>query len=159
MLGKILLSMAALMVSCILISLFTGGKDLVALVVSDAIIVVIGVGLLMIRPTKTSFYAKEGFVVVALSWLMMSLLGALPFLFGGVFTNYIDAVFETASGFTTTGATVCEAISAIPHGIGFWRCLISSWAAWACSFSLWRCFRSPRSALCTSCAPRCRGRA
>lgn len=124
MLGKILLSMAALMVSCIVISVFTGGKDLVALVLSDVIIAAIGTGLLMIRPTKTSFYAKEGFVVVALSWLLMSLLGALPFLFGGIFTNYIDAVFETASGFTTTGATVCEAISKIPHGIGFWRCLI-----------------------------------
>ncbi len=124
MLGKILLSMAALMVICVIISVFTGGRDLVALVLSDVIIAVIGVGLLMIRPTKASFYAKEGFAVVALSWILMSLLGALPFLLGGVFTSYIDAVFETASGFTTTGATVCGAIERIPHGIGFWRCLI-----------------------------------
>ncbi|MBQ7060467.1 MAG: TrkH family potassium uptake protein, partial [Clostridia bacterium] len=94
------------MVSSIIISVFTGGKDLLALVLSDVIIAVVGFGLLMIRPTKTSFFAKEGFVVVALSWLLMSLLGALPFLFGGIFSNYIDAVFETASGLTTTGATV-----------------------------------------------------
>ena len=77
------------------------------------------------KPKNTVFFAKEGFVVVALAWVVMSLLGALPFMFGGIFTNYMDAVFETASGFTTTGATVLSGgISAIPHGIGFWRCFI-----------------------------------
>ena len=122
--GKILLIAAALMLPPILISVFTGASDFFALLISALITAGIGGLLLLIKPRSTTIFAKEGFVIVALAWILMSLLGALPFLLGGVFTSYIDAVFETASGFTTTGATVCTAISAIPHGIGFWRCLI-----------------------------------
>lgn len=123
-LGKILLIMAVVMLLPIAVSALTGASDLLALTVSAAITAGIGGLLLLIKPKSSAIYAKEGFVIVALSWILMSLLGALPFIIGGIFTNYIDAVFETASGFTTTGATVCTAISAIPHGIGFWRCLI-----------------------------------
>ena len=123
-LGKILLIMAVVMLLPIAVSALTGASDLLALTVSAAITAGIGGLLLLIQPKSSAIYAKEGFVIVALSWILMSLLGALPFIIGGIFTNYIDAVFETASGFTTTGATVCTAISAIPHGIGFWRCLI-----------------------------------
>ena len=125
MLGKILLIAAVLMLPPILISACTGASDLLALLLSALITAAIGGLLLLIRPRSTAIYAKEGFVIVALAWIMMSLLGALPFLFGGVFTSYLDAVFETASGFTTTGATVVTTgIANIPHGIGFWRCFI-----------------------------------
>ena len=58
------------------------------------------------RPKNTSIYAKEGFVIVAMSWIVMSLVGALPFFFSGAIPNYIDALFETVSGFTTTGASI-----------------------------------------------------
>ena len=124
MLGKILLIMAVLMLPCIVVSAATGGSDLLAFVISALIIAAIGGAFLFVKPKDTNFFAKDGFVVVSLSWILMSLLGALPFLISGVFTNYIDAVFETASGFTTTGASVCGAISAMPHGVGLWRCLI-----------------------------------
>ena len=125
MLGKILLIMAALMLLPAVVSVCSGGTDLLAILASAAITAAVGGGMLLVKPKDTTFFAKEGFVVVALAWVVMSLLGALPFMFGGVFTNYMDAVFETASGFTTTGATVLSGgISAIPHGIGFWRCFI-----------------------------------
>lgn len=125
MLGKILLIMAALMLLPAVVSVCSGGTDLLAILASAAITAAVGGGMLLLKPKDTTFFAKEGFVVVALAWVVMSLLGALPFMFGGIFTNYMDAVFETASGFTTTGATVLSGgISAIPHGIGFWRCFI-----------------------------------
>lgn len=125
MLGKILLIMAALMLLPAVVSVCSGGTDLLAILASAAITAAVGGGMLLVKPKDTTFFAKEGFVVVALAWVVMSLLGALPFMFGGIFTNYMDAVFETASGFTTTGATVLSGgISAIPHGIGFWRCFI-----------------------------------
>ncbi len=71
---------------------------------------------------------REGFAIVALAWLLLSLVGALPFVLGGVLGSYTDAVFETMSGFTTTGATILggadtPAIEAIPNGFLFWRSL------------------------------------
>ena len=71
-------------------------------------------------PENKTIYAKEGFVIVALSWIVMSLTGALPFVFSGVL-NYVDALFEITSGFTTTGASVISAIESVPKSITFWR--------------------------------------
>ena len=76
------------------------------------------------RPENTSIYAKEGFVIVALSWIALSVFGALPFVFSGEIPNFIDALFETVSGFTTTGATIIptgEALEAMPRSILMWR--------------------------------------
>ncbi|MBN2863628.1 MAG: TrkH family potassium uptake protein [Bacteroidales bacterium] len=64
---------------------------------------------------------REGFLVVSLSWILFSLLGALPFIFSGTVTSFVDAFFETASGFTTTGATIFEDVEILPHTILFWR--------------------------------------
>jgi trk system potassium uptake protein TrkH len=67
--------------------------------------------------------AKDGLAVVGLSWLAVSLLGALPFYLSGVMVTFTDAFFETASGFTTTGATILTQIEGLPRGILFWRSL------------------------------------
>jgi len=67
---------------------------------------------------------REGFAIVTVSWLSMFLFGALPFYLSGVCPEFIDAFFESASGFTTTGASILEDIDAVPHGILFWRNLI-----------------------------------
>ena len=69
---------------------------------------------------KRDMYAKEGFVIVALSWFVMSIFGALPFVMSGTL-NFTDALFETVSGFTTTGATVLQDIEAVPKCLLFWR--------------------------------------
>lgn len=75
------------------------------------------------RPKSRVLFAREGFVAVALSWVMMSLFGALPFTISGWIPSYVDAVFETVSGFTTTGASILVDIEALPRGLLFWRSL------------------------------------
>ncbi|MGN0631876.1 MAG: potassium transporter TrkG, partial [Ruminococcus sp.] len=62
--------------------------------------------LLLIKPKNKSLYSKEGYVIVSLSWILMSILGALPLYFSGSAAEFIDAVFESVSGFTTTGASI-----------------------------------------------------
>ncbi len=75
------------------------------------------------RPKCTTIYRKESFAIVALAWLLWSLFGALPFVLSGSIPNYIDAFFETVSGFTTTGSTILPEIESLPMGVNFWRCL------------------------------------
>ena len=75
------------------------------------------------RPKCTRIYGKESFAIVALAWILWSLFGALPFVISGSIPNYIDALFETVSGFTTTGSTILQDIESLPMGINFWRCL------------------------------------
>ncbi len=76
---------------------------------------------LVCRTGKTTIYAKEGFVITALTWIFLSLIGALPFVFSGEIPRFVDAVFETASGFSTTGATILPDPAVCSHGILFWR--------------------------------------
>ena len=66
---------------------------------------------------------NEGYIVVALSWVLCSVVGMVPYLWGGFIPNITDAFFETMSGFTTTGATILDNIESMPHGILFWRSL------------------------------------
>lgn len=74
----------------------------------------------LFRP-KTDFFAREGFFTVGLIWVLFGVFGALPFWFSGQFGPYIDCLFETISGFTTTGATILTAIEGLPMGLLFWR--------------------------------------
>ena len=80
-----------------------------------------GVLLLMGRRPSGGMRPREGFVSVTLSWVFISLFGALPFVFSGVIPNYISALFEIISGFTTTGASVLPEVESVPKGILFWR--------------------------------------
>ena len=75
------------------------------------------------KPKNTRIYAKEGFICVAAAWMLLSLFGALPFVISNAIPNYIDAFFETVSGFTTTGATILCEIESLPRGILLWRSL------------------------------------
>lgn len=75
------------------------------------------------KPANTRFYAREGFVTVACCWIVLALTGALPFLFSGEIPSYIDALFETVSGFTTTGATILTDVEALSHASLLWRSL------------------------------------
>ena len=76
---------------------------------------------LICRKAQKKFYAREGLVCVALSWIMMSLFGALPFVISGEIPHYIDALFETVSGFTTTGASILNDVEIMSRGLLFWR--------------------------------------
>lgn len=122
LLGAILLVEAAAMVPALLIALIYGDGDALALV--KAILALLAVGLPLrfsCRPRERNFRAREGFLVVALSWIALSAFGALPFVFSGCLPNYEDAFFEAVSGLTTTGATVTTNFEGAPHGIMFWR--------------------------------------
>ena len=85
----------------------------------------LGTALARLR-ARPYFYHREGFAAVGLVWLTLSLVGALPFFLSGRFGGYIDCLFETVSGFTTTGASILTAIEGLPKGLLFWRSF-SSW--------------------------------
>ena len=76
---------------------------------------------LICKGAPSTFNAKEGLVCVGLSWIALSMLGCLPFVISGVIPSYVDALFETVSGFTTTGASVLPAVEGLPKSILFWR--------------------------------------
>ena len=80
-----------------------------------------GVLQLLCKGAKSAFYATEGMVCVALSWLVLSLVGALPFRISGAIPAYIDAFFETVSGFTTTGASILPEVESMAKGLLYWR--------------------------------------
>lgn len=73
------------------------------------------------KPKDPMLYAREGFVIVSLSWITLSLFGAIPFFISGVIPSYVDAVFETVSGFTTTGASILTAVEPLPKCMLMWR--------------------------------------
>lgn len=73
------------------------------------------------KPKSKVFYSKEGFATVALSWILLSLVGALPFVMTGEITSYVDAVFETMSGFTTTGSSILPDVEVLSNATIFWR--------------------------------------
>ncbi|WP_304341291.1 TrkH family potassium uptake protein [Metaclostridioides mangenotii] len=73
------------------------------------------------KPDDTGIYAKEGFIIVAFAWVLWSVFGSLPFVISGSIPSYIDAFFETVSGFTTTGSTVLNDIESLSQGMLFWR--------------------------------------
>lgn len=81
----------------------------------------LGVLIIHKKPKNTTFFAKEGFVVVSLCWIVMSLIGAIPFVVSGEIPNIIDALFEIVSGFTTTGSSILTEIEALSHCMLFWR--------------------------------------
>lgn len=72
-------------------------------------------------PKDTSIYSREGFAIVALSWITISLFGSIPFILTGACKNFFDAFFESASGFTTTGASILSDVEILPKGLLFWR--------------------------------------
>ena len=94
---------------------------LLAFLISAAICLGLGGLCILKKPEKTTIYAREGFVIVSLSWIILSIFGALPFLFAGCTTSIIDALFETASGFTTTGASIFPEVESLPKAILMWR--------------------------------------
>lgn len=93
-----------------------------ALLITIGIAFALGMGMTMlIKPKNKVIYAKEGFVIVAFAWLLLSGIGALPFVISGEIPSYIDAFFETVSGFTTTGASILNNVEKMSHGLLFWR--------------------------------------
>ena len=122
LLGSILSLEALLMLPSLMIALYCGDGDAMAFVYSILITFFVSLpGMLLSHPEKTDLRLKESFVTVALAWILLSLFGALPFVFSGALPTYADAIFEAVSGLTTTGATVMPIIDGQMRGILFWR--------------------------------------
>lgn len=122
-LGQLTLSEAILMILPLITALIYGeARTAVAFAITIGIALLIG-GVLYFccRTDNKLIFAKEGFVIVAFGWLIMSAIGALPFVISGDIPSYIDAFFETVSGFTTTGASILTDVEAMSHGCLFWR--------------------------------------
>lgn len=96
-------------------------KAMIAFAISIALCFTLGFLLSRNKPKNTLFFAKEGFVMVALSWIVMSIFGALPFVISQDIPNFVDALFETISGFTTTGASILTNVEALNKSTIFWR--------------------------------------
>jgi len=120
LLGIILLIEAALMVFPIIVAVCYK-ESILPFLITMAIITAISVLVLVFKPKNTRIYAKEGFITVAVSWILMSALGALPFVLSGAIPSYVDAFFETVSGFTTTGASIMTAVEGSGYAVLFWR--------------------------------------
>lgn len=109
-----------MMLPCI-VALVYGEKQGFAYLIVALVSALIGALIVRKKPKNNVFYTREGFVVVALSWLLLSLVGALPFMFTGEIPRLEDALFETVSGFTTTGASILTDVEAMSHTSLFWR--------------------------------------
>lgn len=123
MLGWLLIFEAIFFLIPLITAIVYGESTVFAFLICIAICGAIGGLCLIGKPKDDSLYAKEGFVIVALSWIVMSLFGALPFVFTGAIPNFINALFETVSGFTTTGASIIDSsvIETLPKSILMWR--------------------------------------
>ena len=122
-LGAILLVEAAAMIPALLVSLVYNDGDTAVLGLSILIVSFIGTLMMMLPPPLPGSHLrlKEGFIITALGWILMSLCGALPFFISGIYPRFEDAFFEAVSGFTTTGASVLTRFEGFPHGIMLWR--------------------------------------
>lgn len=124
LLGYILLCEAVLLLPPAAVAAIYGeGMTLAAFLITAALCLAIGLALRRIRPSSSIFYMREGFVTTALSWVVISVMGSLPFILSGAIPDPVEALFETVSGFTTTGASILPAVEGLPYGVLFWRSL------------------------------------
>lgn len=120
-LGIVLICEAFLMLPSLFVACLYRGTDIKAFLYSIAMCLVVGGLLALIKPVNSNIYAKDGFAIVALSWLLVSFFGTMPFYFSKSIPSFIDAFFETVSGFTTTGSSLLPNVEIFPKGILFWR--------------------------------------
>lgn len=121
-LGYVLKIEALFMVPSVGISLYNKENSSVkGFLISIVIMLIIGIPLSWKRPEKNVLYIKQGLQIAAISWLALSIFGAMPFFISGAIPSFLDSLFETISGFTTTGASILTDIESMARGILFWR--------------------------------------
>ena len=130
-LGRTLLIEAGLLFLPLLVGIIYGENTWASFLIPIGGLVAIGLPLALLKLKDRSIHVREGFVTVAFVWVLMSIFGALPFVISGAIPNYIDALFETVSGFTTTGASIMDgvktvAIDDLSYSLQFWR-LFTHW--------------------------------
>ncbi|NLK17671.1 MAG: TrkH family potassium uptake protein, partial [Clostridiales bacterium] len=121
-LGTALLIEAACLAAPLLISL-SFGENLLPFSVPIAAAAILGLVMQAVKPASPDIYIREGFAIVALCWIVFSLVGAMPYVLSRAIPDPIDAFFEAVSGFSTTGASVVADVEALPKGVLLWRSL------------------------------------
>jgi trk system potassium uptake protein TrkH len=121
MLGNLLVLEAAGMVLPFLVSIYYNQHDKKAFIICIALTGLVGFILTRTPNKKKAIKIKEAVAIVSLGWIAISVFGSLPFIFSESINSFVDAFFETVSGFTTTGATLVDNVEALPKGILFWR--------------------------------------
>ena len=119
--GRLLQAEALLLLLPMAVSIYFKENLLYVYGIVIALVLLAGSLLTLPKPKKRTIYAREGFAIVSLSWILMSFFGALPFVISGAIPSFVDAFFETVSGFTTTGASILKSIETLPKSILFWR--------------------------------------
>ena len=120
--GKLLEALSVILLLPAVVSLIYRENSYISFLITAAIAFLIGFTLRHAFKTKNNvIYAKEGFLIVSLAWLSTSIIGALPFVISGEIPSYIDAFFESVSGFTTTGASILTDVESMSRGMLFWR--------------------------------------
>jgi trk system potassium uptake protein TrkH len=124
--GILTFILGALMAIPLLCALYYNDSSVTSLIMSMAVTTAVGAMLYLIfRGPKTEYLSqRKGMAIVAIGWTAVGFFGALPFYWNGVFETFVDAFFESVSGFTTTGASVMTDIEMVPKGILLWRSLI-----------------------------------
>ncbi|MBQ8836626.1 MAG: TrkH family potassium uptake protein [Clostridia bacterium] len=120
-LGWVLTIESIFLIMPFFVGLYYGESAAVSFLIGALVALVVGLPLIIKKPKNTVFFVKEGFVAVALCWIALSIFGALPFVFSGEIPNFVDALFETVSGFTTTGSSILSDVEALSHASIFWR--------------------------------------
>lgn len=137
--GMILLIVAAFLVLPLAVAVIYGESSGIYFLYTMIAAGLLGFLLTRFKPAKRDMYAREGFVFTALAWVVISLIGAAPFTLSGQIPSYLDAVFETVSGFTTTGASILTTWRRWTTGCSSGAASPTGWGAWAfwCSCCRW----------------------
>lgn len=120
-LGWILNIEGVLLLLPFMVGMIYGESQAYSFLIMAVVCIICGVLLVFKKPKNLTFYTREGFAVTALTWIVMSLFGCMPFVINGDIPNFTDALFETVSGFTTTGASILNDVEALSHASLFWR--------------------------------------
>lgn len=120
--GWVIFTISLFMLLPALVSFIYGEKTAWVFVACSLFFGIIGFLIKRKKPSAKRFYAREGFISASLSWILLSLIAAIPFTVSGEIPFFIDALFEVVSGFTTTGSTILTNIEGLSRGMSFWRC-------------------------------------
>ena len=144
--GRILVAVAATMLAPLGLSLLYGESIALAYVIPIVISVLIGLCVSAKAPKNKSLYGRDGMFIVAIGWIVISIIGCLPFYISGQIPSFVDSFFETVSGFTTTGSSILTNVEALDKSLLFWR----SFTHWLGGMGVYRTLRYVRSELSLS---------
>lgn len=137
-LGHVLLLTSCLMLLPALVGLIYLEHEAIAYLVVAAVCLVFGFLMTRNKPENTTLYLKEGCISTSIAWILLSIVGCLPFYVTGEIPSITDALFETISGFTTTGASILSDVESLSHCTLLWRSFTHWIAAWACLSFFWQ---------------------